>query len=161
MKDGRGPLPIPYTAEEVGRLFSAQLENFDFTEELRELGIGPLNVFKRVQGKTQFTALSVALWKLALARSFPGDAEAFFALFLEQSPLFAKGGKKSARLREVVLTYVALLTEKGDADFSVAAEHFARSLKLSGPELPRRRLKLSLRIRALYSFIFDKLIWTN
>lgn len=152
------PLPIPYTAEEVGRTFSAQLENFDFSEELKDLGIGVLSLIKRSQGTQQFTALSIALWKLALARSFPEDAENFFSYFLENSPLLTGDGKKAKKLRAAVLEYVELLAEKGDMDFSAIADHLVRALKLSGPELPRQRLKTSLRVRALYSFIFDKLI---
>jgi hypothetical protein len=152
------PRPIPYTAAEVARTFTAQREALDFSDEIQELGLGRLRFLKRSRAGRQLTALSVALWKLALERSFPADADTFFRHYLETSPLLSGDGKREKRLTADIRTYVELLAAKGDTDFSAVAGHLVSSLGLRQDDFPSLRLRLSLRIRAVYSFIFDKLI---
>ena len=152
------PSPVIYTAEEVAQNFEALLSCMDFKRDLMELGIGSLSLFKRRKALQQLTALSIALWKLTLARSFPQDADAFFQHFMENNPRVSGTGKKPEALREVVQVYVDLLAEKRDTDFSIAAQHMADALALSGADNRSFCLKISLRVRQLYNFIFAKLI---
>lgn len=153
-----GPLPIPYTAEEVARTFSDLLATFNFAFELNELGIGSLSIFKRRQAKKRLIALSIALWHVALEKSFPNDAEAFFTHFRETySPLV--GEKSGARkMRDLLDRYNALVGEKKDGDFTKVAEDFIDSFKLEPPDRAKLQLKLSLRIRTIYDLIFEKMI---
>ncbi|GHV53548.1 hypothetical protein FACS1894206_04460 [Deltaproteobacteria bacterium] len=152
------PLPIPYTADEVGRTFSDLLATFDFGLELHELGIGSLSVFKRRQAKKRFTALCIALWHVAVEKSFPHDAEIFFTHFITTYPPLCGNGGSAKQLRDFVSKYDALVSEKKDADFSHVADNLAESLRLAKTERPKQQLKLSLRIRAMYDLIFAKLI---
>ena len=153
-----GALPIPYTAEEVGRTFADLLDTLDFAAELQDLGISSLRVFKRRQAKKHFRAVCIALWHIALEKSFPNDAEAFFAHFMTTSPLVSAEQKNARKLRAMVETYDALLVEKKDADFTTIAEEITRQFEQGHEEQRRHQLKLSLRIRAIYDLIFDKLI---
>lgn len=157
-RHGTEPQPIPYTAHEVARTFTAQLEAFDFNEELRDIGLGRFQFIKRARAKTQMLSLSIALWKLALKRSFPADAENFFQHYMETSPLLNGDGKREKRMKACVLEYVALLTPKGDTDFSGVAEHMAEAFYPQAEDQASLRLKLSLHIRTFYTFIFDRLI---
>lgn len=152
------PSPVVYTAEEVAQNFESQLACLDFKRDLMEFGIGSLSLFKRRKALQQLTALSISLWKLTLERSFPQDAEVFFQHFLENNPRVTGTAKKAEELRALVQTYVDLLAEKRDADFSIAAQHMADALSLSGADNRSFCLKISLRIRQLYNFIFAKLI---
>jgi hypothetical protein len=105
-------LPIPYTAEEVARIFTELLATFNFPLELREIGIGSLSIFKRGQAKKRLTALCIALWHIALEKSFPNDTEAFFSHFRATYPPLV-GEKRGARkMRDLLDRYDALVAEK-------------------------------------------------
>lgn len=151
-------LPIPYTAEEVARTFADLLATLDFAAEIRELGIGKLSVFKRSQAKKRFRALSIALWHVALEKSFPNDANVFFTHFVASYPPLAGDGKSAKRMRDMVEAYDKLVAEKKDADFTGVAEYLADAFNIGNEDRPRQQLKLSLRIRSIYELIFKKLI---
>ena len=155
---GGGPLPIPYTAEEVGRTFADLLATFDFGAELHGLEIGRFNFFKRTRAKQLLTAMSIALWHIALEKSFPQNADGFFFRFHETYPSLVGDGRRAKRLRELVARYDALMTEKKDTDFTKMAETLAEDLEIHENDRRKQHLKLSLRIRAIYDLIFDKLI---
>lgn len=55
-------------------------------------------------------------------------------------------------------TYDALVGEKKDGDFSLVAEKLANVFTLPDKDRKRLQLKLSLRVRALYELIFEKMI---
>jgi hypothetical protein len=150
--------PIPYTAEEVTKRFKDLLAAFDFGAELYELGIGQWSPFKRSQAKKQLTAVHIALWHIALERSFPNDADVFFTHFVTTYPSL-QGDKRSAKkLRDLVARYDALVAEKKDTDFTGVADTLVEALGIVETDSRRQRLKLSLRIRSVYEFIFQKMI---
>ncbi|MDL2210184.1 hypothetical protein LJC26_05215 [Desulfovibrio sp. OttesenSCG-928-O18] len=153
-----GPLPIPYTAEEVGRTFADLLATFDFAVELHELGIGSLSLFKRRQAKKRFTALCIALWHVALEKSFPNDADAFFTHFVATYPPLVGERRGAKKMRDLVMQYDALVAEKKDGDFTKVADTITETFKLEPAEQRKQQLKLSLRIRSIYDLIFEKLI---
>ena len=153
-----GPLPIPYTADEVGRTFSTLLDTFDFSTELHDLGIGSLSVFKRRKARRHLIAICVCLWRLALERSFPNDAAAFAEHFAATWPPLASGRGSATALRELVAAYSGLMAEKKAADFTVVADYMTQALGNAGEDGRRHQLKLSLRIRSLYETIFNNLI---
>ncbi|CAK7053735.1 MAG: hypothetical protein DELT_01120 [Desulfovibrio sp.] len=153
-----GPLPIPYTAEEVGRTFAELLDTFDFAYELRELGVGSCNVFKRGKAKRHLTALCIALWHIALEKSFPNDAKAFFLHFRQTYPLLTGEKRGAKKLREILDRYDAILCEKKDGDFTRAAEELLDAFTPTVADNAKLQLKLSLHIRTIYDLIFTKLI---
>lgn len=152
------PSPIPYTAEEVGKNFAGLLETFDFTYELRALGIGFWNFAKRRHAKKRFVAMCVALWRIALEHSFPNDADVFFNHFLTTYPPIAADKRSAKKLHALVMEYDALVSEKKDADFTKVAASMTEAFPLSPEEHRKQLLKLSLRIRSIYELIFEKLI---
>ena len=156
-----GPLPIQYSADEVGRTFRELLAIFDFTEEMQTLGVGSWRVFKRRKARRYLIGICISLWHLALERSFPNDAQAFAQHFAETYPLLSSRRKSGQALRELVKTYDDLLAEKKDGDFTTVADHIAEALGSVGDNRRRHQLKLSLLIRARYESIFDNLIYVR
>lgn len=151
-------LPIPYTASEVGRTFAAVLESFTFAAEMHDIGIGTLSVFKRRNAKKRFTALCITLWRIALEKSFPKDADVFFDHFIATYPPLCGENKSASQMRDLVALYDGLAAEKKDGDFTKLAENMADFFNFPDKDRPRQQLKLSLRIRSLYELIFEKLI---
>lgn len=153
-----GPLPIPYTAQEVGRTFAELLATFDFKAEMFGLGIGRFAILKRVTAKRHLTAISIALWHIALEKSFPNNAEAFFSHFTETYPplMGGKGGAK--KLRDLVIHYDALIAKKKDSDFTTVADTLVETLNIAETDKRRQQLRLSLQVRAIFELIFNKLI---
>lgn len=153
-----GPLPIPYTAEEVGRTFADLLAAFDYGTELHELGIGRWSFLKRSHAVKLLTAVNIALWHVALERSFPNDADTFFAHFVKTYPPLAGDGRSAKKLRDLVTQYDTLVAEKKDTDFTQVADTLIGALGILESDKRRQQLKLSLHIRSVYEFIFEKLI---
>ena len=153
-----GPLPIPYTAEEVGRTFADLLETLDYATELYELGVGKLRIFKRARVKSHLTAVSIALWNIALGKSFPNDADAFFTHFTSTYPPLTGDAKNAKQLLELVIHYDSLAKERKDADFTCLADAIVEAIGTQGKDERSQQLRLSLHIRGLYGLIFEKLI---
>ncbi|WP_353118970.1 hypothetical protein [Nitratidesulfovibrio sp.] len=161
-----GPLPgmstsPAYTVDEVLGNFAALLDSFDFTPEIDAMGIGRMQFLRRKRALQDLRALFIALWRLALRRSFPNDHEVIFETFLErfqQAPARNADRREAAALTEKVRGYVGMLEHKGDADFSEAAHHLVSLLSLGDAEAKALRLRLALHIRSTYKLIFDKLI---
>jgi len=147
-----------YGADEVIRQFLGLYYSLDFKAELADLGITRWQFLRRGKAVRALRAICIALWGLALQKSFPNDAGDFFAEFRARAPMLAGSWKETARLHESVNAYVELLAPKKDADFSPVASHLAAILALHPEDAPRLRVKLSLIIRNLYVLIFDKLV---
>lgn len=147
-----------YSAEEVVSQFFALYDCFDFKSELLELGISPLQIRRRKKARREFKAICIALWGVALQKSFPLDAPAFFSHFMDKAPFLSGKSKECSRLQSRVNIYVDLMAEKRDTDFLPVAEYLAEALALNDEDMRRLRLKVSLVTRNLYTFIFDRLV---
>ncbi|MDR0827916.1 MAG: hypothetical protein LBN33_08610 [Desulfovibrio sp.] len=148
----------PYSAEEVIRQFLSLYANLDFEEELGRIGVGRFNFFQRRKYLREFRALCIALWGLALQKSFPNQAAIFFAALRESAWILADGSSRAKKLAARVDVYVELLDAKKDADFLPVAEYMAGIMSVKPSMFARLRLILSLRVRNLYTLIFDKLV---
>jgi hypothetical protein len=147
-----------YNADEVIRQFLGLYNSLDFKEELEDIGITRWQFLRRRKALREFRAICIALWGLALQKSFPNDAGNFFSGFRERAPMLAGNWKETACLHERVNVYIELLAPKKDTDFSPVASQMAKGLALDIEDVPRLRVKLSLSIRNLYGLIFDKLV---
>ena len=147
-----------YSAEELIRQFLALYNCMDFKAILEDMGVGRFNFVLRRKAFREVRALCVALWGIALLKSFPLEAEEVFAQFRAEAPLFAGNSKEARRLQKRIDAYAVLLGPKKDADFLPVAEYLAGELNPASRDLPRERLKLSLIVRNLYTLIFDKLV---
>ena len=147
-----------YTAAEVIQQFLALYNCMDFKPELEDIGIGRFQFVRRKKALREFRALSIALWGLALQKSFPNDAESFFQEFLAAFPALFPSAKEREIMDNRVNIYVDCLSAKKDTDFLLVAEYLAEVLALDAEDMRRLRLKLSLFMRNLYTMIFDRLV---
>lgn len=143
--------------EEALANFSVLIDDFDCSAPLEILGIGRMQFLLRKQMLIELKGLYAALWRLALGRSFPRDADNMFALFLERYAASHRG-KVGAQIVERAGQYWGMLEPAGDADFRVVARHLASFVETGDNEQKPLILKLALNIRAAYGFIFDCLI---
>ena len=147
-----------YSAAEVIQQFLALYNCMDFKPELKDIGIGRFQFARRKKALREFRALSIALWGLALQKSFPNDADAFFQEFREHFPSMLSSAKENALMRSRIDIYVECLNDKKDTDFLPVATYLSEVLALDAEDMRRLRLKLSLIMRNLYTMIFDKLV---
>ncbi|MDR2050464.1 MAG: hypothetical protein LBQ63_01650 [Deltaproteobacteria bacterium] len=146
-----------YTEDEVLRHFTDLLPALDLEREIAELGFGLNGIFKRRRSLDEFTSMCIAMWGLALERSFPEEAEVFFRSFLENSPTLGKGKKREESLARI-MAYSALFDLRKENDFSPVARYMAGKLNPGTGDEKALLLKLSLTMRKLYKIIFDYLI---
>lgn len=146
-----------YTVDEVITNFEAMLEHMDFEQELTLLGLGRMRFLLRDKVKAEWQALVISLWRLALERSFPHDGDVIFATFMAQHTQ-AMRSKKAEAFAARVAEYVSDMLTRGDADFIPASERLLALLKAPPEAVPALQLKIALRIRALYTLIFKRLI---
>lgn len=144
-------------AREALENFSALLEDADFTSELELMGIGRMQFLRRRQMLVEWRGLYMALWRLALASSFPQDAEDMFEAFLRDYHA-AHPDKISTRIMERAKEYWGMLQPKGDADFSDLARHLGSFSSQDEKQARSMNLRLVLHIRKAYKIIFDRLI---
>lgn len=137
--------------------FAALLEDADFTVELELAGIGRFQFLRRRQMILELRGLHMALWRLALARSFPRDADAMFATFLH-GYLTRHPDKGARQAAERARQYWGMLQPTGDADFNEVARHLTSFAERDEKARRTLTLKLALHIRGTYRFIFDRLI---
>lgn len=137
--------------------FAALLNDVDFSAELALLGVGRLQFLRRRQMLTELRGLYIALWRLALGRSFPRDADTMLAVFLHRMIMGSR--EKAVRATaERGRQYWGMLAPQGDSDFSNVARHLASFAPRDEKEQPALILKLALNIRCYYTTIFQKLI---
>ena len=137
--------------------FKALLADADFTLELELLGVRRMQFMRRRQMQGELMGLYIALWRLALARSFPVDATCMFELFLQEYAQ-AHRDKHSAHLLSRAREYWAMLEPRGDADFSEVARHLSSFSTQDPNQAKSINLKLVLHIRKIYKLVFDRLI---
>lgn len=147
-----------YSADEVVQRFISLYDCMSFREQLDELGFGRFQFSRRAKARREYKALCIAMWHLALHKSFPQDADNFYTMFCQTFPEVAGKGKKAVRMQGRVNIYIDLLHSKKDSDFMPVASYFAEVLRLEETDVARLRLKLSLTMRNLYNYIFDKLV---
>ena len=147
-----------YEVSEVIDFFQQLFDSFDFAHELQDMGISRLQILRRKKALRELKALCIAFWGLALEKSFPEDAEAFFSTYCAQSPIINNRSREAASIRASLDLYCSLLEEKKDADFSPIAAHLAEKLALNDADMRRLQLKLSLIMRSLYTTIFKHLV---
>jgi len=147
-----------YTHEEIIANFQALIDSWDFSVELRQLGIGTMHIMRRKQMLLELRGLFAGLWRLALARSFPEDGQEIFEGYLAHCLSKPEDGKKAQQLVERTRQYAEMLSLRGDTDFSEVSRHLTSFVRL--PEATRKSatLKLALDIRQMYNCIFERMI---
>ena len=147
-----------YNADEVIANFERLLATLDFKAEMHEMGVGTLQWLLRAKVRREFTALSIAFWKLALEKSFPDQAEAFFAEYRSRSPLLTGSSRQAKQMNVCLDACLDILVPKKETDFSPVALHLATIFYPKKADTKRVQLRLSLNARSLYSLIFNNLV---
>jgi hypothetical protein len=146
-----------YTIEEVVDNFQVLLDHMDFEQEMALLGVGPARFLLRRKLKAEWQTLVIALWRLALERSFPHDGQIIFDTFLERRTA-GLNVKQTNNFTARVRAYVESVQSHGDADFMPTGERLLGVVKPATAAAPALQLRVALRIRTLYTLIFDRLI---
>jgi hypothetical protein len=147
-----------FTIDEVVNNFNALLEQSDFEQELAISGIKRVRLVTRSRMKTEWLFVYIALWRLALDRSFPDDGDAIFEAFIAQRAKKIKPARKIELFIAHAMEYVEMFRFKGNNDFSLPAEHITAKLVLSDHDAQAARVRVILHMRELYKLIFDRLI---
>lgn len=152
-------MQLTYSSDELIRNFNAILESYGFEQELAILDIKRHQFMRKKAAMKEFVPLFIALWKLALAKSFPDEAELYYEAFLSRhSNVFRGSQKETARHLQRIEVYNTLMQEKKDGDFSAIAAFCTDKLVTDDSKRPRATLKMALAIRAMYNLVFERLI---
>jgi hypothetical protein len=148
---------LVYDSLEITQRFEEIFASWNLKKEIADVGNKLNSFFNRRRSLREFTALSIALWNLALESSFPNQEEEVFRLFLTNSPILGKGSKRKVLMQRIQI-YKELLAEKKHSDFTPIAIYMAGYFSNDLENRNVLKLKLSLTIRRLYQFIFEHLI---
>ena len=137
--------------------FAVLLDDTDFTAHLHLMGVGRLHFTRRKQLLQEGRGLYVALWRLALGRSFPQDADAMLEAF-RRSYRERHRDKQTPQMLERAEQYWDMMRVTRESDFTEVARHFCSLCQLNEKDARSLQLKLALIIRKAYTDIFRRLI---
>lgn len=143
--------------EEAIANFTALIDDADYDGVIDMMGIGKLQFLRRKQMRLELGALRMALWRLALSRSFPCHADEMFAEFLKRYSA-EHPDRRSLSTVNRAREYWGMLEPGGDSDFHAVARHLISFMATEADSNSALTLKLALFIRHDYRFIFDRLI---
>lgn len=143
--------------EEALANFAVLMEDFDFAALLEMMGLGRFQFLRKKQMLLELKGLYIALWRLALARSFPKYADDMLTIFLRRYGR-AHGDKLGALISERTSQYWGMILPHGDGDFNNVARHLVELLGREQGDPRALTLKLALHIRSAYQLIFERLI---
>lgn len=138
--------------------FAVLLDDTDFAAHLHLMGVGRLHFTRRKQLLQEWRGLYVALWRLALGRSFPQDADAMLEAFCRSYRQRHKDNKMTPQMLERAEQYWDMMRVTKESDFTEVARHFCSFCQLSEKDTRSLQLKLVLIIRKAYTDIFRRLI---
>ncbi|MDE5832516.1 MAG: hypothetical protein K2H64_05960 [Desulfovibrio sp.] len=136
--------------------FAAILDNADYATVMEYMGIGRFQFLLRKQMIAELGGLYTALWRLALGRSLPNEADEMFADFLAEYER-THSGKYGALVAERAAQYWEMMGPEGDSDFRNVAQHLISFVVKDQRDSKALTLKLALHIRAMHRTIFERL----
>lgn len=137
--------------------FAVLLDDTDFTAHLHLMGVGRLHFTRRKQLLLEWRGLYVALWRLALGRSFPQDADAMLEAF-RRSYRERHRDKQTPLMLERAEQYWDMMRVTKESDFTEVARHFCSFCQMTEKDTRSLQLKLVLIVRKAYTDIFRRLI---
>lgn len=158
MSDTAEKLDEQGVMEEALANFAALIEDVDYEAYLEMMGIGRFQFLRRKQMRIEVLGLHMALWRLALSRSFPAHADWMFSRFLARY-VERHGDKGSQSIADRGRQYWGMLEPGGDSDFNEVARHLASFREQENSDIDRALvLRLALAVRRAYKWIFERLI---
>lgn len=152
---------LAYSMEEVLQAWNVLFGQMDFSLELEALQLSRLAFRRRKEALLALKGLSLALWHLALSRSFPRDYQTFYEHFwqhLDDESQTEKQRIRVAALRGRADDYIEQLANNGSADFTAVSEYLMQSCASEKSRGATTRLRLVLLIRQRYERIFAQLL---
>ena len=129
----------------------------DFQYELSLLNISSWHLRRRKRLSEELEALTIALWRLALERSFPEDWQRILSAFMDvRRARMAKVITRQAFTSRVE-TYLSIAERCRQTDFIELAGHIVELAEVSTRQFESTRLKLALHLRVIYNHLFDRL----
>lgn len=139
--------------------FQSLLSSFDYLEELGILGIGKYSFKKKRKLIFEIKALYIALWKIALEKSFPENWNTYFNLFLDELGSYLKCNTQTTLfITRRIEVYDTLLAPTKENNFLEVARQLVATHIKKKEDLDSPTLKFSLKIRQVYTLIFNRLI---
>lgn len=149
---------IKEQCQEVAGNFMAMLSDFNYADEMELLNISRLNIVLRKNLTVEFETLYIALWYNCLKTSFPHSYE---DIFREFSEVHLPVKYKEAKLHEVntrIQLYIELLGNNAGTDLTPIAHHLLSFLKFDEASQRTYAMKITLHLRKVYTYIFERLI---
>ena len=141
----------------VWKNFDIILSDMDFRYEMSLLNISSWRLWRRKYLSEELKALTIALWRLALERSFPEDWQRILSAFMDVQR--AKLGNEPARqtFTNRVETYLSIVERCRQTDFIELAGYLVDLAGTNAKQTGSIRLKLALHLRVVYNHLFEKL----
>lgn len=137
--------------------FGAVLDGSDFAAEMDIVGLGRFQFSRRTQMRVECRGMYIALWRLALGRSFPANAHVIFSTFCDAYGR-RRGDKHAPAVIQRAKDYWELLRDTDGKDFCDVAERIVSLFVTEEARIRNLVLKLALHMRTTYQMIFDRLI---
>lgn len=144
--------------QDVANNFMALLSDFNFSDEMELLEISKLNLILRKNLSKEFETLYIALWYSCLKTSFPDNYEAIFQVFLENNLTQKYKGAKLQEMKNRIQLYIELLGNTASTDLTPITHHLLSFLNFDEATQPAIKMKITLHLRKVYTFIFERLI---
>ncbi len=143
---------------DIANNFMALLSDFNYADEMELLNISRLNLVLRKNLTVEFDTLYIALWYNCLKTSFPENYDEIFQEFMTK---LLPQKYKEAKLHEVetrVRLYIELLGNTAGTDLTPIAHHLLSFLKFDEASQRTYAMKITLHLRKVYTYIFERLI---
>lgn len=144
--------------QDVANNFMALLSDFNYSDEMELLEISKLNLILRKNLSKEFETLYIALWYSCLKTSFPQNYDAIFQVFLENNLTQKYKGAKLQEIKNRIQLYIELLGNTASTDLTPITHHLLSFLNFDEATQPAIKMKITLHLRKVYTYIFERLI---
>lgn len=144
--------------QDVANNFMALLSDFNYADEMELLEVGKLNLILRKNLSKEFETLYIALWYSCLKTSFPETYEAIFQIFLDNNLTQKYKGAKLQEIKSRIQLYIELLGNTASTDLTPITHHLLSFLNFDEATQPSIKMKITLHLRKVYTYLFERLI---
>lgn len=144
--------------QDVANNFMALLSDFNYADEMELLNISKLSILVRKNLSKEFETLYIALWYDCLRKSFPDNYEAIFQTFLDNNLIKKYKGAKLQEIKNKVQLYIDSLGNTASTDLTPITNHLLSFFKFDEASQPTYKMKITLHLRKVYTYIFERLI---
>ena len=144
--------------QDVANNFMALLSDFNYADEMELLNISKLNLIVRKNLSKEFETLYIALWYNCLKTSFPENYDAIFQTSPDNNLTTKYKGAKLEEIKNKIQLYIDSLGNTASTDLTPITNHLLSFLKFDEANQPTYKMKITLHLRKVYTYIFERLI---